>query len=327
MRSSATVVCIHEFGEPSSVARVEARELPRLRPGQVRVKVLAAPINPADLNALEGKYALKPDLPAVVGNEGVGVVVETGRAVKRIAPGQRVIAPATPGWWASERVLDARDLIVVPDQLPVEIAAMMTVNPPTAFRLVTDFADLQEGDWLIQNAANSAVGRFVIQVARQKKFRTISIVRRPELVAELQAEGADVVLTDAEPFADRVTELGGSAGVRLGLNAVGGESARRLAKALAPHGTLVTFGAMSREPLLIDNGMVIFKDLRLRGFWITQWFHQASRRQIDTMFAELFAMKLRAPVEKTYPLENAREAIEHAGRNGRSGKILFLMSG
>jgi NADPH:quinone reductase-like Zn-dependent oxidoreductase len=322
---SVTVVCVREFGEPANAALVESREPARLKPGQVRVKVLAVPINPADLNVLEGKYALKPNLPAVVGNEGVGMIIEIGRSVKRFVPGQRVIAPAQPGWWATERVLDARDLIAVPDKLPVEIAAMMSVNPPTAFRLISDFVDLREGDWLVQNAANSAVGRFVIQIARQKHFRTINVVRRRELVAELKGEGADVVLTEDEPLADRIVELTDGGGARLGLNAVGGESARQLAKSLTPRGTLVTFGAMGREPLRIDNGLLIFKDVRFRGFLITQWFHHASRRQIEMMFAELFSMKLHTPVEKTYPLEKAREAIEHAGRSGRSGKILFVM--
>jgi NADPH:quinone reductase-like Zn-dependent oxidoreductase len=293
------------------------------------VRVQAAPINPADLNVLEGKYPTRITLPAVIGNEGVGVIAECGSAVIGLRPGQRVIAPVAIGWWCEARVLDATEVVLLPEDLPVEMAAMMAVNPPTAWRMLHDFVALKPGDWIIQNAANSAVGRFVIQIARSKGWRTVNVVRRKELIAELKAEGADVVVTDEPPFAKQVRELTGGASIQLGLNAVGGDNARELAKALGPHGTLVTYGAMSRQPLQIDNGSLIFKGLCFRGFWISEWFRNARPDQKRELFDELLPFvrqgTLKAPVEQTYRLAQAKEAIQHASRGGRGGKVLFVM--
>lgn len=316
MKRTVVAVCLRDQG-----VCVETRELPEPQPHQIVVKPLAAPINPADLNVIEGTYPVRPDLPAVLGNEGVGEIVERGGAVTDMAVGQWVIAPARPGWWCTARVLDAADAVVVPAGLPCELAALLGVNPPTAWRMLADFESLQPGDWVIQNAANSAAGRSVIQIARHRKLRTVNIVRRAELAAELQAIGADVVVTEGSPIPN-------PGAARLGLNAVGGDSARLIARALAPHGTLVTYGAMARQPLRVDNGVLIFRDIRFRGFWITDWFQHAPRRQIDEMFASIFALAqtgaLRIPVEKTYPLAQATEALAEARREGRSGKILFV---
>ena len=331
MKRTASAVCLREFGVAEEVARLEEWALPDLQPHQVLVNVLAAPINPADLNLLEGTYGVRPTLPAVAGNEGVGVIAECGRAVTGLAAGQRVIAPIRLGWWCAARILDAADVFPIPDDVPLETAAMMAVNPVTAWRMLHDFVALQPGDWVVQNAANSVVGRSAIQIAKHLGWRTVNVVRRQELAAELQANGADVVVTDATPLSRQIKELTGGAAVQLGLNAVGGESARQLAKSLAPHGTMVTYGAMAREPLRVDNGLLIFQDIRFRGFWISEWYRQASRSQIEEMFRGLVVLaragQLRAPVEKTYPLAQVREALAHARRPGRNGKIMLAMEG
>ena len=329
VRQMATVVCVREFGPPAQAARVEQWDLPEPLPHQVRVKVLASPVNPADLNLIEGTYAIRPPRPFVVGMEGVGIVAACGRDVHDLAPGQWVIAPVRAGWWSTERVLDAADLIPLPADVPRAAAAMLTVNPPTAYRMLHDFVPLAPGDWLVQNGANSAVGRAVIQIARHCGWRTVNVVRRPELIAELQALGADVVVTGETPLSRQIRDLTGGAELRLGLNAVGGESARQLAKSLAPHGTLVTYGAMAREPLTVDNRALIFQDIRFRGFWVSDWFRQASRPQITEMFAALLSLvragRLAPPVAGTYPLTAAREAVGHAAQSSRTGKILFVM--
>jgi NADPH:quinone reductase-like Zn-dependent oxidoreductase len=329
MKKKVTVVCLREVGAPEQAASVEQWELPPLQPGQVLVKLEAAPINPADLNVLEGKYPACITLPAVIGNEGVGVIAECGSAVTGLRVGQRVIAPVSIGWWCEARVLDASEAVPLHDDLPLEMAAMMAVNPPTAWRMLHDFVALKPGDWIIQNAANSAVGRFVIQIARSKGWRTVNVVRRKEWIAELKAEGADVVVTDEQPFAKQVRELTAGAGIQLGLNAVGGDNAREVAKSLGTHGTLVTYGAMSRQPLQIDNGSLIFRDIRFRGFWISEWFRNAAPQQKRELFDQLLPLvregKLHAPVEKTYRLEQAKEAIRHASQSSRAGKVLLVM--
>jgi len=190
-----------------------------------------------------------------------------------------------------------------------------------------DYFDLARGDWLIQNAANSAAGRAVIQIARELGYKTVNVIRRPELVSELRAEGGDVVVVDSENLRHEVKDLTGGAPIRLGLNAVGGERALHLANCLAPESTLVTYGAMSLQPLKIPNGLLIFKDLRFRGIWINKWYDNATPAQRMDTFQHLFEMAkrglLQTKVEKAYPLSEANMAVAQAARGQRSGKIIF----
>jgi NADPH:quinone reductase-like Zn-dependent oxidoreductase len=155
----------------------------------------------------------------------------------------------------------------------------------------------------------------------------VNIVRRAELVDELRAEGGDVVLMDDENLRDEVATQTQRAKIQLALNAVGGENAVRMAKSLAPEATIVTYGAMSLQPMSIPNGMLIFKNLLFTGFWVNKWYDGATAKQRADTFAPLFDMAqrglLHAKVEKTYPLEEAQAAIAHASRNKRSGKIVF----
>jgi len=287
----------------------------------------AAPINPADLNQIEGKYPVRPELPATPGFEGAGVVVDLGAGVKGLTSGTLVILPHNIGTWRDVLAVKAEDLVVVPEGIEPAHAAMLKINPMTAWRLLHDYVDLEQGDWLIQNAANSAAGRAVIQIARELGYRTMNIVRRSELIDELRAEGGDAVVVDRENLRDEVKNATGGAPIRLGLNAVGGESALRLANCLAFGGTLVSFGAMSLQPLKIPTGLLIFKDLRFRGIWINKWYDNATPAQRMEAFQSLFEMAkrglLKTKVEKAYPLSEAKAAVAHAAQGKRSGKIIF----
>ena len=242
--------------------------------GEVIVKMRAAPINPADLNQIEGKYPVRAELPATPGFEAAGIVAEVGPNVTNVAVGALVILPHNVGTWRDALAVKADELVVVPAGIEPVHAAMLKINPMTAWRLLHDYVDLARGDWLIQNAANSAAGRAVIQIARELGYKTVNVVRRSELIGELRAEGGDVVLVDSENLRHEVQDAIGGPPIRLGLNAVGGESALRLANCLAPGSTLVTYGAMSLQPLKIPNGLLIFKDLRFRGIWINKWSRQ-----------------------------------------------------
>ena len=330
MKKTATVICHHEYGIPEEVARIEAWDLPPIASDQVLVKMKASPINPADINRLEGKYPIRSPLPAIAGNEGVGIIAETGSAVSNLRAGQYVISLDRVGNWCDAYVADASSLIPLPDDIPLEQAAMLSVNPPTAWRMLEGFVNLNPGDWVIQNAANSGVGRAVIQIARLRGLRSINIVRRKDLIPELEAEGADVVVTDEIPLSKQIRDLTGNANAPLGLNAVGGESAREIAKSLSDHATLVTYGAMGLQPLQMSNSLLIFKDLQFRGFWINAWYKRADTREIHEMFNQLIPLvtsgKLKVPVEKTYPLTDAKDALAHASQGGRKGKILFVMN-
>lgn len=287
----------------------------------------AAPINPADLNQIEGKYPVRAELPATPGFEGAGVVIELGTDVKGLTSGALVILPHNVGTWRDAVAVKAEDLVVVPAGIEPVYAAMLKINPMTAWRLLHDYIDLKKGDWLIQNAANSAAGRTVIQIARELGYKTVNVVRRAELIDELRSEGGDVVLVDGESLREEVKAATSGAPIRLGLNAVGGESALRLANCLAPGSALVTFGAMSLQPLKIPNGLLIFKDLRFRGIWINKWYDNATKEQRMEAFQPLFEMAkrglLKTKVEKAYPLSEAKAAVAHAAQSKRSGKIIF----
>jgi mitochondrial enoyl-[acyl-carrier protein] reductase / trans-2-enoyl-CoA reductase len=322
-----SAIVIHEHGDPATVARCELQDLAPPGPGEVRVRMQFAPINPADMNVLEGKYPIRPQLPGVPGVEGVGVVELRGPGVEDPVPSTPVLLPHRFGSWREAGNVLATEVIPVPADVLMEQAGMLRINPATALLLLRNFVQLQPGDWVVQNAANSAVGRCVIGLARHYGWRTVNIVRREGMERELQSIGADVVLVESEGVKDQIHESTAGAAIRLALNAVGGESAVRLAGALAPGATVVTYGAMGRQPLRIPNGMLIFQDLAWRGFWVTRWFEQASEAERTSVFAELFALArsgvIRTPIEAVYPLRDIKQALEHAAQPMRAGKILL----
>ena len=324
-----TLACrLTAFG--SNPPALSLEEISPLAPGagEVLVRMLAAPVNPADLNVIEGTYGELPSLPCTIGNEGVGVVEQVGASVHGLSVGQTVL-PLSFGTWAEKMVVPAEALIVLPDGLDPLQAAMLAVNPATAWRMLHDFALLEPGDWIVQNAANSGVGRAVIQLAKALGLRTLNVVRRVELVEELEKIGGDVVVTEETNLRDQVQALCGGKNPKLALNAVGGASALNLANALAAGSPLVTYGAMGRQPLKIPNSLLIFKNLSFHGFWLRRWKETASpadvRETYQKLSAYLLARVLHTPVHKTFPLSQALEAVAEAAREKRSGKVLLRM--
>src|SRR4026208_1724055 len=294
MRKETISVAVYStHGNPADVLRIETQPWPRPGADEVVVAMQAAPINPADLNAIEGKYPGKREVPAVPGFEGSGIVSELGENVSKLTIGSLVILPHDLGTWREACAVRAEQLVVVPSQVDPVQAAMLKINPLTAWRLLHGYVELKSGEWVIQNAANSAAGRAVIQIAHAFGYKTVNVVRREELIEELRSEGGDVVLLDDDNLRNVVKDATGGAAIRLGLNAVGGESALRLMNCLAPGGTLVSFGAMSLQPLKIPTGLLIFKDLRFRGIWINKWYDHATPSERMATFGSLFDMARR----------------------------------
>ncbi len=317
---------IHGFGKAADVLTLDDLVLPPPAPGEVRLEMLAAPINPADLNVIAGTYGQLPALPSIPGNEGVGRVAATGAHVTTLHPGD-LVAPLDTGSWCQARNLPAERTILLPAGIDPQQAAMLTINPPTAYALLHDFTPLSPGDWIVQNAANSGVGRCVIQLARRLGLRTLNVVRRPELIDELIALGADHVVTEEFDLRRDGRDLMGGASARLALNAVGGASALNLANALAPNSPLVTYGAMGRQPLKIPNSLVIFGGLSLHGFWLRRWFQQKPLSEQHRVFGLLAAMlrdgSLRVPVHRTFALADIHPALTEAALERRAGKVLL----
>jgi len=327
MGKTIKVVVYERHGNPADVLQIKTEPWPKAGRGEAVVAIRAAPINPADLNAIEGKYPGRREVPAIPGFEGAGVIVDPGPDTKNLSPGDLVILPHNIGTWRDAVAVKADELVVVPAGIKPIHAATLKINPLTAWRLLHGYVELKSGDWLIQNAANSAAGRAVIEIAHELGYKTVNVVRRAELIDELRAQGGDVVLVDDENVRDAAKAATNGAPIRLALNAVGGDSALRLANCLAPGSTMVTFGAMSLQPLKIPTGLLIFKDLRFRGIWINKWYDNATQVERMAEFGPLFAMAkrglLKTKIEKSYPLSEFKAAVAHAAQGKRSGKIMF----
>lgn len=321
------LICqLEAFGKNPPAIRLAEIPAPAPARGEVLLEMLAAPINPADLNTIEGTYGTLPELPAVIGNEGCGRIVAIGDGVEAFAIGQLAV-PLTRGTWAQLLCVPAEKLIPLHDGIDPHQASMLAINPATAWRLLHDFRQLQPGDWIVQNAANSGVGRAVIAIARSLGIHTLNIVRRPELAAELKALGADIVETESCDLRLQARELCSGSQPVLALNAVGGASALNLANALAPNSPHVTYGAMARQPLKIPNGLLIFKNLSFHGFWLRRWIDIAPAAELQSTYARLTGLiasgKLTVPIEKIFPLSEVQSALTLAASPSRQGKILL----
>jgi len=245
-----------------------------------------------------------------------------------VAVGQRVRWPIGSGTWASHLVAPAAGLIPLPPVGDPLQLAMMAVNPPTASLLLSEFVTLAPGDWVMQNAANSGVGEYVIQLAKRRGIRTVNVVRREDAIAPLRALGGDVVLVDGPDLDKRVAEATDKAKIRLGFDCIGGSATDRIARSLAIGGTVVNYGALSGEACKIAPGSFVFRDVTLRGFWLAFWFRKASPEQQRALFGEIATLiatgALVARVHATYPLAQIKDAVAAAATGGRNGKILLV---
>lgn len=320
---------ISSFGEPSEVVELVDMAEPKAPvANQVLLALEYAPINPANLLTIRGRYGVLPSLPALTGSEGVGRVLAVGDEVKGLEIGDRVLVPYSNFTWREKIVVSATGLFPLPPNADPQQLAMLSVNPPTAALLLSEHTTLSSGDWILQNAGNSGVGRAVIAFAKERGLRTVSLVRRQELVEELLAAGGDVVLVDGPKVAERVAEATatGKAKIALAFDGVGGEALLSLTRALAPGGTLVVYSAMSGKPGQVSATDLIFRNLTIRSFWLENSHYHASPRVIEALKtgATLIAEgKLHVPVAATYPLTRAKEAITHAQSGG---KVLFELS-
>ena len=260
-------VQLTSFGDPVDILQcVDIPEPDAPGPNQVLIGVEFSPINPNDLMVAQGIYAFRPPLPAVIGNEGVGRVLAVGPGVESVKIGDRILAPPASFTWRERIVVSAGGLSALPADADPRQLAMLAINPPTAALLLSEYVDLKPGEWVVQNAANSGVGRWVIAFAKTRGVKTVNIVRRPELVAELETIGGDVVVVDSPDVPDRIKATVGQAELRLALDGVSGPATGVLAATLSPRGTLVSFAAMSESPMSINPLDFIFKPLTMRGF-------------------------------------------------------------
>ena len=325
------IVQFSAFGVPAEVVRcVEVADPGAPDADQVVIEIDAFPINPVDLLTIEGRYAVKPPLPARIGVECVGRIVAVGAGVSDLSPGDRVISLDRDNWAQRRRVKAARAVKVSGDVDPLQLA-MLKVNPATACLMLRNFVTLQPGDWVIQDAANSGVGRSLIRLARAAGAHSVNVVRRADLVADLTAEGADLVVVDGPDLAERVAAETGGAAIKLAIDAVGGAVTLRLADCLAEGGMLVNYGLLSGEPCMLSSHHTVFRGLTLTGFWLVRALGALAPGEVTALYGDLAGRiadgSLRVPVEATYPIEEIGLAVAHAARAGRAGKVLVTPNG
>jgi NADPH:quinone reductase-like Zn-dependent oxidoreductase len=322
---------LERYGKPEEGVRcADTPEVGAPAAGEVVFDVLAFPINPADISMCRGGYRLRPTLPATPGAECLGRVTAVGAGVSHVRPGDLVINLQRENW-AQRRRVKGDDVIPVPPGIDVLQGAMLRINPPTALLLLTDIVALKPGDWVIQNVANSAVGRLVITLARARGFKTVNVVRRESLFAELTSLGADACVVDGPDLAERVKTLTGGASVRLGLDAVSGQATARLSACVGEGGVVCNYGSMSGEDPVMSRAALVGNGQTLVGFILGRGLATRSLAQIRAVYADLGEQVLKgilsAPVEKVYPIEEIPMALAHAQRGERTGKVLVAPNG
>jgi trans-2-enoyl-CoA reductase len=303
---------------------VEVREVPdpACPDAGVVVAIEARPINPADLLLLTGRHVYTPSLPAPVGIEGAGRVVEAGPS-SRLRPGDVVAIPAGGTW--SERLAFADDAVLpLPAGVDMEQAAMLCVNPFTAVGLLEGVPD---GGAIALNAGNSAVSRLVLALARRRGLRALAVVRDGRVADELVALGASAVLEDGEDLARRLREAAGAPILR-GLDAVAGSASGRLFDALADGGELVVYGLLSSDRVELPAAELVFRDVTVRGYSRLRCYSAMTPARRAAIGAELVGLladgEAISPVEARYDLEDVQQAVAHHERPGRRGKILLV---
>jgi len=328
-------IVFEQFGEPREVLQVRDVPTPEPGPGEVRVRMRLSPINPSDLMTVSGQYGRLPKLPATPGFEGVGVIDAVGSGwlakLRGLKPGRRVaVLNSRGGNWAQWAVLPARQCVPVPDDLPDDQVAAFFVNPATAIVMTQHVLKVTPGSWLLQSAAGSALGRMVIKLGKHVGFRTINVVRRKELTAELKQLGADEVISSSD--ANVVTEvqrITGGAMAPNALDCVGGPGVMDLIQALSPRGRLLVYGTLSGDPVPLDTRVLMGGQRIIEGFWLSEWVNEQGVFRMLGLFNQITSLMrvgvLTTPVTATYTFEQLSQAIEHVGQAARGGKILLKL--
>ncbi|MFE2583955.1 zinc-dependent alcohol dehydrogenase family protein [Streptomyces sp. NPDC059378] len=346
MPPTMSALVAEKVGEPGDVLRLESRPVPTPEAGQALIRVKATPVHASDLHVLRGRYGFSPEFPAVGGHmECVGRIEALGPDAGGLSIGERVVHAAIPavpgaratGTWQEYLVADIRRLLPVSGRLSDSDACQLAVNPLTALLLVARELDVQPGEWLLQTAAGSTVGRLVIQLARHLGIPTINVVRRRDAVEEIKALGGDeVVCTADEDLVQRVAEIAGPTGVRKALDCVAGDVGAQVSQALAPGGELVVYGALSTHrqtdpaalTIPLSARSVIYETKTVRGFWLNRWFGTASPEDALDALSEVRTLVtdgvLTIPEGRPFPLERFTEAIALAETPARGAKPFFV---
>jgi NADPH2:quinone reductase len=313
------------FGDPASVLSLEDRPTPEPGPGQVRVRMTRAAIHNHDLWTIRGSYGQRPPLPAIGGSEAAGVVEALGAGVTHLSLGQRV-AGFGAGTWAEAFVTQAAAAVPLPDAIGDDAGCQLVAMPMSALVLLDTYAPGGD-DCLVQNAANGAVGKSLARLAKLRGVRVVNLVRSAAGVRELEAAGIPgAVDTSAPDWRDQVRDRVGAGKVRVAIDSVGGAASGALCSLLSTGGRFVAFGSMSGEPMQLEPGPFLFKQVTLEGFWLSKQNQPAPERWaalVRELVGHVAAGRLELPVAAVFPLARAADAVAASGSAARGGKVVF----
>jgi NADPH2:quinone reductase len=327
------IVQFDRFGEPAEVLHLVDAPVPEPRAGEVQVRLTARAIHPSDLQNVRGRYGRPPPLPSTPGNDAAGVVETAGAGVSDLAPATRVTlllgAHAGRGTWREQVSVPAKMVVPTPAGLSDVQAGALWVNYLSIVVMVDDVLQLEAGDVLLQTAAGSQLGRAMRELARLRGLVLVNVVRRQEQADELRSAGVEqVVVLPGEDLAERVKALTGGKGATAAIDPVGGETSAAVLGALRPGGTSLIFGALDERPIPVDPGPVLFKELVLRGFWLSRWLQRASPEQVRTAVGAVLTGveqgHFRPAVDSTFPLAEVRAAVLRAETPGRTGAVVLV---
>ena len=322
-------VVFDSFGDPEKVLQVRDVPVPKPKAGEVRVRMLASPINPSDLLMIRGQYGQRPPTPATPGFEGVGVVEEgSGLLAWRVKKKRVAVLNSGTGNWQEQTIVPARQASPVPENLSDEQAATFLVNPASALVMTRYVLRVPEGAWLLQTAAGSALGRMVIRLGQLYGFKTLNVVRRKEQAEELlRLGGTAAVATSDENLAERVRVLTNGAGVPFAIDAVGGDTGTQALQSLGRHGRLLVYGTLAGEPIQIDPRVLLVGQKRVEGFWLSEWLRDQSVLTLLGLFNRIGKLMqggtLATAIGATFALDDIQAAVRQANQPGRQGKVLL----
>lgn len=321
----------YEVGEPEEVVRVDEVPVPAPLRGEVLVQLTARPVSPSVLMALSGKYGVHPQLPAIPGAEGAGVVAAVSEGCRRFRAGDRVtLIPAalgTAGTWCEFAAVPEEKLLPTPAEFTDAQAASAWANYLTAWLMATRVIPLRPKEVVIATALGSHIGRALLEMARVLGFVVVGTVRAKALVPELEALGAAAVATSKEELRALVDERTGGGGARAVFDAVGGATGISALRCLGEGGEFLAYGALSDQPVEVANAALIFRGQRVSGFWLTRWLGAASQEELTSIIEELMphfrSRAFRPAIDREFRLEDVREALRYAKRSGRHGKVVL----
>ena len=298
-----------------------------IKENEVLIEIICFPINPADILLVEGKYANKPKLPSLIGAECIAKVKKIGNNIRKFKLGD-IVLPLVRDNWVEEKVVTENEIIKLPSNIDTEQACMLKVNPATAYLMLNNYVKVKQGDFIIQNASNSSVGNYVVQLAKLYNIKTINLVRRKEVISTLKDYGADYVFKlnlnkKEESFIK-------SSNPKLFIDAVAGKHVNSIASLLTDNSTIINYGLLSGENIQLDPHNTIFKNIILKGFWLSLWLNKMSIEEKNKLYSYLSKLIIRkslfTKIEKVFHINDIKEAINTASNFNRDGKILVTTS-